>query len=477
MTASVTVPGGETVRVIALDVALIEISRFTSSIEVHERGRAFVLTEDGRVVGLPRGPRSVSDELIRDSLLKRPEEVGTRLAIDASRALLTAGGPGPDPVRFTSEGQAWWGQSRAFTLPGSERRLLAGVVIAEADLLGEIGTRRLLMGLLVLLFLGVATWRAVGLARRYSRPVEELVAESERIGRGDLEPGEPVVSRVEEVRQLSAAHDRMRVGLQKLLRVERDLQIARDIQMRTFPDKLPELPGYELAAYSEPADETGGDSYDVIGYRAAEAEGRNALTQEEAERVVFMLADATGHGIGPALSVTQVRAMLRIAVRMARGPVEILRLLNEQLCADLSSSRFITAWLAALDPRRHTLLTFSAGQAPLLLHRAASDRCEVFDSDTIPLGMFGGMKVPEKEPLVLEPGDLYAAISDGIFEAADPAGEEFGTERVVELLRAHREAPLAELLDSLRREVEEFTEGAPPSDDRTVILIRRGQCG
>ena len=81
------------------------------------------------------------------------------------------------------------------------------------------------------------------------------------------------------------------------MRLERDLQIARQIQQGTFPDALPAIGGFDLVAWSEPADETGGDTYDVIGRSAGS--------------VLFLLADATGHGIGPALSVTQVRAMLR----------------------------------------------------------------------------------------------------------------------------------------------------------------------
>src|SRR5262249_21325801 len=149
------------------------------------------------------------------------------------------------------------------------------------------------------------------LARRYSRPIGALVKESERISRGNLEPGPAVRSSIREVHQLADAHDRMRRSLTTLLKLEGDLQVARRIQQDTLPEQIPSLAGFDIDAWNEPADETGGDTYDVIGYRRGET--GLALTSAGAERAVLLLADASGHGIGPALSVTQVRAMLRMA--------------------------------------------------------------------------------------------------------------------------------------------------------------------
>jgi phosphoserine phosphatase len=326
---------------------------------------------------------------------------------------------------------------------------------------------------LILLFVAVAVARAAALARGYGRPIEALVKDSDRIGAGDLEPGEVVQSSLVEVQQLASAHDRMRQGLRKLLKVEQELQVARMIQQGTFPARLPSLEGYEIVAWSEPADETGGDTYDVIGVRRTD-DGQIELTADEAERVVFLLADATGHGIGPALSVTQARAMLRMAVRLSAGPAEMVRNINEQLTADLPSNRFITAWLAVLDPDRNTLTGLSAAQAPLLHYHHADDSCEVLDADTLPLGVFVGLEVEIPAPRALEPGDIFAVMSDGIFEALAPDGEEeFGIDRTVALIRRYRSASLDDLLAGLRAAVNRFTDGAPAHDDRTVILCRR----
>src|SRR6185436_1466089 len=113
-----------------------------------------------------------------------------------------------------------------------------------------------------------------------------------------------------------------------------------------------------------------------IGYRRVPGEAGPRLTQEEAERAVLLLADASGHGVGPALSVTQVRAMLRMAVRVGEDLAGIVHHLNAQLCADLTEGRFVTAWVGVLDARERTLRSFSCGQGPLLFYRAAAQACE-----------------------------------------------------------------------------------------------------
>jgi serine phosphatase RsbU (regulator of sigma subunit) len=474
ITASVAAhtPDGE-LRVIAIDMLLIDISRFTSHVQVGGDGVAFVLDDDGRIVGMPRGPAFPDDEAMERALLERPMELDAPAARDLSAALLD--GPSPAATdggqRFVSQGEALWGQLRRFDLaPG--RHLLIGVAVPESALVGDVKAQRIRIGLLTVAALALAVLQAAFLARRYSRPVEALVRESERMSTGDLEAGEPIRTSVAEVHRLAAAHDAMRQGLRTLLRIEHDLKIARRIQQSTFPRRLPAVRGFDLAAWSEPADETGGDTYDVIGLRGASVSDAIVLTDGEAERAVLLLADATGHGIGPALSVLQVRAMLRIAVRMMHDLSSIATHLNEQLCADLPSGRFITCWLGLIDAGAGTLTAVSGGQGPLLYYRAADDTFEVRQGDTTPFGLFEHDRIEVPPPRRMEPGDVFAAISDGIFEAAR-GEEEFGAERVQQVIREHREAGAAEILTAIREAQERFTEGGPAGDDRTMVLVKR----
>jgi phosphoserine phosphatase len=244
-------------------------------------------------------------------------------------------------------------------------------------------------------------------------------------------------------------------------KLERDLELARRIQQSSFPESLPSIDGYDIAAWNRPADETGGDVYDVI-------------RDETDGRVVLLMADATGHGIGPALSVTQLRSMLRMAVRLGAAVQRIADHANQQLCHDLPSGRFITAWVGVLDAAGHALISYSAGQAPLLRYRSRDDSFEEMDADTVPFGVTTMIDPAEPVTIDLEPGDLFAVISDGFFEARrNDAAELFGSARVQACLRANRARCAEDILAALRAEVNDFTQGRPPDDDQTAILIKR----
>jgi phosphoserine phosphatase len=244
-------------------------------------------------------------------------------------------------------------------------------------------------------------------------------------------------------------------------KLERDLELARLIQQRTFPRQLPRLAGFDLDAWSEPAEATGGDAVDVVPIGT---EGSGAL---------LLLADATGHGIGPALAAAEVRSMLRMAARLAGHPVlRIAREINRQLVEDLPGGRFVTAWLGVLDAPARTLTGISAGQAPILHYRAAGDTFDLLGSDVGPLGILPDLEVEGARSIRLEPGDAFAVISDGVFEAPDPEDRQLGLDRVTETIAANRLRSAAEISAALRRAVDRFARGRPARDDRSAIIVK-----
>ena len=245
-----------------------------------------------------------------------------------------------------------------------------------------------------------------------------------------------------------------RVELEK---VQRDLKLAREIQQSTFPNTCPDLAAYDCAGYSEPAEDTGGDTWDAVATESG---------------AVFLLGDATGHGIGPAISVTQVRSMLRMALLLGADIRMMVDHLNRQLTEDTPPSRFVTAWFGLLDADHHDLRSIAAGQGPLI-HLHADDQVDIHAADAPPLGIMSDLLLEEPVRFHLDPGDLFFVASDGFAEAAGPDQELFGTDRLVELLKTHRNEPAGETLRHLREAVEAFTGGAPADDDRTAILIRR----
>lgn len=251
---------------------------------------------------------------------------------------------------------------------------------------------------------------------------------------------------------------RMTEALLEGERLRQELELARAVQLATLPARLPAIPGYDLHGAFEPAAETGGDTYDLALHR---------------QGLWVVLADAVGHGMGPALTVAQLQAMLRMAFRLGTGLEDAFAQVNNLLCDSLPPDRFITAFLGLLDPGTHRLRFHSAGQGPILLLRAATGEVEAHGPTSFPLAALPLETVPAAPALDLAPGDVLALLSDGFAESRDPEGAEFGQERVAAVLRAHQGGTMAGLAARLLAEVRAFSRGVPQEDDRTAVLVKR----
>lgn len=243
-------------------------------------------------------------------------------------------------------------------------------------------------------------------------------------------------------------------------RIDRDLSLAREIQTGALPREVPELPGYEIAAWSRPAEKTGGDVYDLI--------------RLEDHRLALLMADATGHGIGPALSVTRMQSMFRMGLLLGFDVGKVMSRINIQLKRDLPPNHFITAFGGILDACEHRLYYHSWGQAPLLHYDAGLDLIHRLEASALPMGILADVPIVAPVGRDMRPGDLFAVISDGFFEYQNRAGEQFGDERIAAWLRTvHRSGVNQSTIESLCEAVGDFSAGAPQEDDMTVILIRR----
>jgi phosphoserine phosphatase RsbU/P len=270
----------------------------------------------------------------------------------------------------------------------------------------------------------------------------------------------------EKIAMILAAH--CAVALQRAMlleeyvlkqKMQRDLVLAREIQMNALPQAMPALAGYELAAWFQPADETGGDIYDAV-----------ALGER---RVALLMADATGHGIGPALSVSQFRAMSRMGLLLGSDLGELMSKINLQLSTDLPPGRFITAFAGILDNSEHKIHYHSGGQAPLLHYHAQTDRVEWLEASTLPLGLMANAPMVAPPPIAMEPGDVFALISDGFFEYSNQAGEQYEKSRIEALIRCHHRESLDGIIRNLCTAVRLFAGDVPQEDDMTIVLARR----
>jgi len=254
------------------------------------------------------------------------------------------------------------------------------------------------------------------------------------------------------------------------LKLERDLKLARDIQQGVLPAELPEVTGYDIACYNRPADETGGDIYDVMLVG-----GDNDASYDGTGPVVLLLADATGHGIGPALSVTQVRAMFRIGQRLSADLRDLVQHVDQQLYDDLDGSRFVTAFIGMLDPKSNLLHYEARGQGPLLFYHREDDSHDYKQASSLPMGIMPDLPADPVPPVELKPGDIAVLITDGFYECMDPDGEQFGEDRVVELVRKHRDEPAQAIIQILLDALDDFAyrHGVEQADDLTAIIVKR----
>jgi anti-sigma regulatory factor (Ser/Thr protein kinase) len=221
---------------------------------------------------------------------------------------------------------------------------------------------------------------------------------------------------------------------------------------------MPHVPGYDVHGFSRPAEQTGGDTFDLM----ATARG-----------LVVVLGDATGHGIAPALSVTQMQAMLRMAFRLGADLTTAFRNVNDQLAATLPEDRFITAFIGVLDPDQHRLEFHSGGQGPILHLSAATGVCTAHRPTSFPLGAMPLATLRPAVTIALQPGDIVLLISDGVYEYQDRDGSLYGEARVEAMARSHGARPMAELAARIVADVEAFAGGAPQQDDVTLVLVAR----
>ena len=238
-------------------------------------------------------------------------------------------------------------------------------------------------------------------------------------------------------------------------RFEQELEVARLIQQNFLPKELPDLPGWQIAAYYRPAREVGGDFYDVIPLPDG--------------RVAFVVGDVTDKGVPAALVMSATRSVLRASAQRLIEPGAVLERVNEHLCPDMPEKMFVTCLYGVLDPATGRLRFANAGHD--LPYVKTVDGVVELRARGMPLGLMPGMSYEEKEA-VLEPGESVLLHSDGVVEAHDPERDMFGFPRLKETVAA---APGGqELIDRVLADLEAFTgSGAEQEDDITMVTLQR----
>jgi serine phosphatase RsbU (regulator of sigma subunit) len=238
-------------------------------------------------------------------------------------------------------------------------------------------------------------------------------------------------------------------------RMEEDMRMAAEIQNGLLPREAPSVPGWDLAGCNRPCRTVGGDYYDF------------AL---EEGRLLVALGDVSGKGTGAALLMTVLRAAVRAHWTEPRLGDGVARI-NRTVCQNVPSSKYVTFFLAALEPATGRLAFVNAGHNPPLLVRKDGSLDKLEDGGLV-LGMFENIVYAEGA-VRMDPGDTLLIYSDGVTETWSPEGDEFGEESLVELVTRCRSLGAEALQEAVLRELERFEAGARATDDRTLVVLKR----
>jgi serine phosphatase RsbU (regulator of sigma subunit) len=238
--------------------------------------------------------------------------------------------------------------------------------------------------------------------------------------------------------------------------LESEVAMAAGIQMGLLPTAPPEVAGADVAGLCLPAANVGGDYYDLM--------------LDEQGRLVILIADVAGHSIGSALLMAMARSVLRREISQGGAPAEVLAATNEAMFHDLvSAGLFITMFCARYDPRDRSLEYANAGHNPPVLH--SGGEILDLDADGAAIGILEDVEFEAKQAEV-GPGDRLLLYTDGVPEALDDSGDQFGEERLRALVKEQQGAPPEAFLEHAYRTVRAHAGGAPQQDDITLVALQ-----
>ncbi len=242
-------------------------------------------------------------------------------------------------------------------------------------------------------------------------------------------------------------------------RVNRELEIAREVQQHLFPQHFPAISGVDYSGLCRPAREVGGDYYDFLELR----EGKLGIA----------IGDVSGKGIGASLMMASLGASLRGQAAVAGNLTELIQRVNNLVYGASSVNRYATFFYAEYNPRDRQFSFVNAGHNPPLILRQSNPGCELFrlDAGGPPVGLLPNSSY-EQDSFALEPGDLVVLFTDGISESMNHADEEWGEERLIELAKTCVDVPAAEAMHRIMSAAQAFADGAPQHDDMTVVVLR-----
>lgn len=327
---------------------------------------------------------------------------------------------------------------------------------------------RLIIYLLLILILGYIP--LFFLIHRLLQPFHSLANWVREVVHGKVDQDEIDIDASDEIGEIAQAFNEMthkfreaQITLVEQQKLQKELQVAQEIQQMLLPSDFPEVEGYDIASYYEAAKEVGGDLFDFV--------------EVDNDTIGICVADVSGKGVPGSMIMTMIRTALRLESRGNKNPAEVLSKVNEFVADDMKRGMFVTMFYVVLDSRNREIHFASAGHNPMILYRNSAKQTYYLNPPGFPVGiqlpdMSLFSRTIKTESIRLREDDILVLYTDGVTEAMNRKRELYREERFLDSIRRNAHLSVGEFIKAINSELKQFTGGAPQNDDITVVSIR-----
>ncbi|MBU1932103.1 SpoIIE family protein phosphatase [Patescibacteria group bacterium] len=347
--------------------------------------------------------------------------------------------------------------------------IVSSIAASTKEMETEIRGSRRRLEIVGFFIFGMVVLTAYLLSRTITKPIQLLSKSAERIGQGDLDYRIKLKSR-DEIGLMANAFNKMTSDLQGYMenlrrttaekeRMEKELEIGRNIQQSFLPQSIPQIEGFDLAATNMPAMEVGGDFYDFIPVAK--------------DKLGLAIADVSGKGISAALFMALSKTLIRTSAVGNPDVASAIKQANKLILADSKSNMFITLFYAIFSPKEMSLRYVNAGHNPPILLREGSGDPILLETKGIALSVIEDIELEEGE-VKLAKGDVVVLYTDGVTEAINEKEEQFGEERFIRAIKENHTLSAQDIIEKVQHEITIFTKEQPQFDDITLMVLKVG---
>lgn len=451
---------GQIFGVMNAELTLNDITLYLEKLRVGRTGRAFIINPEGRLIATSTGV-SITDATNYPVIAS--DSADRYIAAAAKRIESSLGSFNAVESRYQFKFKIYKEPYLLMISPSIHHTGLTWIIatlVPESDFLTEVNVGRQrsvkigIITVLLTLLIGVI------LAAISLRPILDLVAHVQKVGKGDLDSRLKLEYSTEFVR-LSKAINAMTWGLRDRMRLRHSLALAQEVQQNLLPSDTPKIDGLDIAAHATYCDEIGGDYYDFLKIK-----GLPPTT------AAIAVGDVAGHGVAEAMLMANARGILRSFCHQTDSLGDLLNHLNNFLMEDTSSDQFMTMLLLTIDAKRSEMHWAVAGHEAPVVYDLAEDSFVEFNGKSVSLGIAKNIKYYEHIFNDVRSGQIYLAVTDGLWETFNKDGEMFGMKRLQALVRRHAQLPAAEISEKIMSELLAFRGESSLEDDVTFVIIK-----